>query len=196
MAAGGLETLGGRVRGGARFLRSFLRSPRQVGAVIPTSSRAVSTMLDMVALDEASCVVEMGAGTGPYTRGILRRLRPDARFLAFEIDAELARGLERDVRDPRLRVINDSAEHMERYLDGRRADVVVSAIPFTSLPAPVRDKLFEVARANLADDGTLLVLQYSPFMQGRLERSFAFVERRIAPMNVPPAFLFACRAAR
>jgi phospholipid N-methyltransferase len=185
-----------RLRERTRFLRSFVRSPRQVGAVLPTSRRAVRATLDLVALEDARCIVEMGAGTGPYTREIVKRLHRDARFIAFEIDPELAAGLERDYRDPRLQVANASAERMDSYLDGRRADVVVSAIPFTSLPSRERQNLLRAAQANLAEDGTLLVLQYSPFIQGQLEKIFASVDRRLAPLNVPPAFLFACRGPR
>jgi phospholipid N-methyltransferase len=150
----------------------------------------------MVAFEDARCIVEMGAGTGPYTREIVKRLHRDARLIAFEIDPVLAAGLERDYRDPRLLVANDSAEQMGSYLNGQRADVVVSAIPFTSLPPRERENLLRAAQANLAEHGTLLVLQYSPFIQGQLEKIFASVERRVAPLNVPPAFLFACRGAR
>lgn len=179
-----------------RFLRSFLTSPRQVGSVVPTSGSAVRAMLGLAPLERAGCVVEMGAGTGPHTRQILERLGPDARFLAFEIDPALAAGLEGDLPDRRLRVINDSAERVEQYLEGARADVIVSALPFTSLPAGTRQGLLAAASRALAPDGTMLVLQYSPFMQRDLERTFASVERRIAPLNLPPAFLFACRGPR
>jgi phospholipid N-methyltransferase len=179
-----------------RFLRSFLKHPRQVGAVLPTSGRAVRAMLDLVAIEDARCVVEMGAGTGPHTREILARLGPDARFLAFEIDPVLADGLQQELRDPRLQVINDSAENLETYLDGDRADVVVSAVPFTSVPEDVRDGLLKAARESLADRGTMVVLQYSPFMRRQLERAFGSVEWRFVLANVPPAFLYACRPAR
>ena len=179
-----------------RFLRSFLAHPRQVGAVLPTSGRAVRAMLDLAAVGDAKCVVEMGAGTGPHTREILARLGPDARFLAFEIDPVLAEGLQQELRDPRLRVINDSAEKLSDYLDGDRADIVVSAVPFTSVPEEVRHGLLRAARENLAERGTMLVLQYSPFMRRQLQRAFGSVEWRLVVANVPPAFLFACRPAR
>jgi phospholipid N-methyltransferase len=178
-----------------RFLRSFLRHPRQVGSIIPTSGQAVRAMLDLADLESARCVVEMGAGTGPHTREILARLGPDATFLAFEIDPVLAEGLERDLNDPRLQVINDTAENIESYLNGRRADVVVSAVPFTSLPEKVRHGLLNAGRDSLAADGTMLVLQYSPFMRSQLQQTFESVEWRLVPFNVPPAFLFACRSS-
>jgi phospholipid N-methyltransferase len=179
-----------------RFLRSFLEGPARVGAVLPTSRRTVRATLDMAPIADASCVVELGAGTGPYTREILARLGPDGRLLAFEVSPALAGSLRRELTDPRLEVIAESATSLERRLGGRRPEVIVSALPFTSLPAGLRAEILEVARRVLADDGVMLVLQYSPFMQRDLERIFGSVRRRISPLNVPPAVLFACRPAR
>jgi phospholipid N-methyltransferase len=176
-----------------RFLRSFLANPRRVGSILPTSRRTVRAMLDMVSVEEARCVVELGAGTGPLTREILPRLRPDARLLAFEIDASLARTLGAELQDPRLEVVPESATNAEAHLNGRRADVVLSVLPFTSLPAPARSQLLETSRRILADEGVMVVLQYSAFILSELRRTFASVERRLAPFNVPPAVLFACR---
>ena len=174
------------------FLRSFLAHPRQVGAILPTSRRAVRAMLDMADLPAARLVLELGAGTGSHTGEILARLGPEARLLAFEIDPALAGALAAKLRDPRLRVVTDSAEHVEAYLDGARADVVVSAIPFTSLPAPLPATILERARDALRPGGVMLVLQYSPLLQGELRRVFGSVRRRLSLLNVPPAFLFAC----
>jgi len=177
----------------ARFLRSFLKSPRQVGSILPTSQRAVRDMLDLAPIDAARLVVELGAGTGPHNREILRRLGPQGELLAFEVDPALADGLARELPDPRLRVIADSAERLEAHLAGRRADVIVSALPFTSLPRDVGRKILRAAHDAIGDDGIVLVLQYSPLVQRELERTFARVERRLSLLNVPPAVLFACR---
>ena len=179
-----------------RLLRSFLTSPKRVGAVAPTSRHTVRATLDMAPLPQASCVVELGAGTGPYTREILRRLPTEGRLVSFEIDPALAGALARDMTDPRLTVVAESALNLEAHLDGRRPDVIVSALPLTSLPAAVRAEILAVARRVLADDGVMLVLQYSPFMQRALELSFGSVERRLSPLNLPPAVLFACRSAK
>lgn len=179
-----------------RFLRSFFSGPGRVGAVLPTSRRTVRATLDMAPIAEARCVVELGAGTGPYTREILARLGPSGRLLAFEADPALARGLARDLADPRLEVIAESAASLDAHLAGQRPQVIVSALPFTSLPAAVRTEVLDVARRVLADDGAMLVLQYSPFMQRDLERTFGSVKRRFSVLNVPPAVLFACRPGR
>ncbi|MCA1729411.1 MAG: methyltransferase [Actinobacteria bacterium] len=173
------------------FLRSMISHPRQVGAVWPTSRWAVRDLLDMGDLPRARTVVEFGVGTGVYTGEILKRLHPDATFLAFEIDPDLASAAAR-LDDPRLRVINDSAEHVEDYLNGSKADYIVSSVPFTSLPADVRHSLLDAARSALAPDGRMLVLQYSTTVLPDLQRTFGKIQRRLSPLNIPPAFLFAC----
>ena len=178
----------------ALFLRSFLSHPRHVGAVLPTSRRAVGDLLDLARFDDARCVVEFGAGTGACTRQLVSRLPPGARLLAFALYGAMARALAGEIRDPRLRVVDDSAANVKAYLEGSPVDVLVSALPFTSLPAAVRRDLLATSRRVLGPGGVMLVLQYSPFIERELRRLFGYVERRISPMNVPPAFLYACRA--
>lgn len=174
----------------------MLTHPRQVGAIWPTSKHAVNDLLDLAEFSEAGIVVEFGTGTGVYTREILRRLRPDGRFLSFELDPDLAAAVSSRLDDPRLRIVNDSAEHAARYVaehtGGKKADILVSSVPFTSLPAGVRDGLMDAARDVLKPGGRMLVLQYSNAVLGDLKRFFGPVRRRISPINLPPAFLFAC----
>lgn len=174
------------------FMRSMLAQPRQVGAVWPTSRRAVRDLLDMGDLPAAGTVVEFGVGTGVYTQQILDRLGPYATFLAFEIDPKLASAVSQRLQDPRLRLINDSAENVEAYLEGEKADVVVSSLPFTTFPAPLRENIMRLSRHILAPGGVMLVLQYSPKVLPHLQSRFSIIRRRISPLNVPPAFLYAC----
>ena len=175
-----------------RFLRAFVANPRQVGAVLPTSRWAVRDMLDMGDVAAARLVVELGAGTGSQTSEVLARMGPDARLVAMEIDPQLAKLLEERFDDPRLQVVCDSAENLHDHLGGQKADVLVCALPFTSLEPALRRRILEELPRVLAPRGVALVIQYSPLIQKELRRLFPAVRRRITPWNVPPAFLFAC----
>lgn len=179
-----------------QFIRAFAANPRAVGAVLPTSRWAVRDMLDLADVAGARLVVEMGAGTGVQTGELLARLGPGARLISFEIDPRLATLLRERYADPRLQVLSESAEHVDAYLGGRRPDVVVSALPYTSLEADLRRRLLDLLPRIVAPTGTVLMIQYSPVMQPELRRRFGTVQRRISPRNVPPAFLFACRDPR
>ena len=175
-----------------RFLRAFAANPRQVGAILPTSRLAVRDMLDMGDVHGASLVVELGAGTGSQTGEILARMGPDARLVALEIDPRLAKLLAERFDDPRLQVVCDSAENLPDHLGEERADVLVCALPFTSLEPGLRRRILESMPGALGPGGVALVIQYSPLIQSELRRLFRSVQRRISLWNVPPAFLFAC----
>lgn len=176
-----------------RFLRAFAANPRQVGAILPTSRLAVRDMLDMGDVPGADLVVELGAGTGSQTGEILARMGPGARLVALEIDPSLVEILEERFDDPRLQVVCDSAENLRDHLGEERADVLVCALPFTSFEPALRRRILESLPGALGPDGAALIIQYSPLIQSELRRLFASVRRRISPLNVPPAFLFACR---
>src|SRR4051812_19958092 len=175
-----------------RFLLAFLAHPRQVGAVLPTSHAAVRDMLDMADIPGARLVVELGAGTGVQTGELLARLKPGTRLVAVEIDPRLAQLLEERYADPRLQVVRDSAEHLDTHLGGEKADIVVSALPYTSLEPGLRRRILDALPRALVPGGVALVIQYSPVMERELRRRFTTVRRRISMWNVPPAFLFAC----
>jgi phospholipid N-methyltransferase len=152
----------------------------------------VRDMLDLGDVPGAHLVVELGAGTGVQTGEILARMGPDARLIALEIDPRLAKLLEQRFDDPRLQVVCDSAENLQEHLAGERADVLVCALPFTSLEPGLRRRILGSMPRALTPRGVALVIQYSPLIQSELRRLFPSVRRRISPLNVPPAFLFAC----
>ena len=176
-----------------RFFAAFVAHPRQMGAVLPTSRTAVRDMLDLADVPAADLVVELGAGTGVQTGEILARLRPGARLVAVEIDPKLSALLaKRYAGDDRLQVVTDSAENVAAYLGGQRADVLVSAIPFTSLDGKLRQRILDALPELLTPQGVLVLIQYTPLLLGELRSRFRAVRWRITPWNVPPAFLFAC----
>ncbi|MGY1745917.1 class I SAM-dependent methyltransferase [Blastococcus sp. SYSU D00695] len=179
-----------------KFLRAFLANPRQVGAVLPTSRWAVRDMLDLAEVPDAKLVVELGGGTGSQTGELLARMGPDAELISVEIDPNLAELLAGRYPDPRLHVVCDSAENLDEHLDGRQADVVVSALPYTSFASALRRRILDVLPQIVAPDGDVLIIQYSPLILSELRRRFADVRLRMSPWNVPPAVLFRCRGPR
>src|SRR3984893_9436809 len=98
-----------------QFLRAYLRNPRTVGSVTP-STRFLARALTEHISPSVSCVAELGPGTGPVTRAILERAGPATRVVAFETDPLLCAWLRRTVIDPRLRVLNAPAEELIAYL--------------------------------------------------------------------------------
>jgi phospholipid N-methyltransferase len=179
------------------FAHSFLRHPRMLGSVVPSSRFLVQHLLDEIRFDRARVIVEYGPGVGPITTALLARMRPDARLVAFETNAKLAAFLRDTIHDPRLEVVEESAEHASQVLAQLglpRADHVISGIPFSTMPADVRRGVVRATRAVLRPGGTFLVYQFSRAVLPDLRETFDEVEQDFEPLNLPPAQLFYCRA--
>src|SRR3712207_9218394 len=112
-------------------------------------------------------------------------------FRSLEIDPDLAQLLEERYDDPRLQVVCDSAENLDVHLGGKRADVLVSALPYTSFEAGLRRRGLGPLAAAPAPGGVLLGVQYSPLLLRALRRPFPSVRPEINPWDLPPGVPFA-----
>lgn len=179
----------------ALFAWNFLRHPRKVGWLLPSSRFLVNEVLKEVNWDRAKVIVEYGPGVGSFTTRVLERMRPDARLIAFEINADFVGYLRRTIRDPRLVLVEESATEVEQVLvrfGYERADYVISGIPFRTLSHPLRDTIVRTTHRVLRSDGGFLVYQFSDAVRPYLERVFRQVSRDIELLNILPARLFFC----
>src|SRR6478609_11910028 len=71
---------------GLLFGRTFLRHPRMLGSVVPSSRFLISRVLRQVDWPGTRVVVEAGPGVGTLTTPILGRLGGDGMLLAFEMN--------------------------------------------------------------------------------------------------------------
>jgi phosphatidylethanolamine/phosphatidyl-N-methylethanolamine N-methyltransferase len=171
------------------FFRGFLKSPKEVGSVIPSSRFLEKRIVRSAHLDEARLVVELGPGTGGTTRALLRRLRPDAKLLAIEINPRFATLLRRDIQDERLIVHEGSADQIPEALGkyGLEApDVILSGIPFSTMPRTIGLQILASVKDSLAPGGRFVAYQFRDVVKvlGREVFGRAHVEREV--LNVPP----------
>ena len=180
------------------FARNFLKHPMMLGSVVPSSRFLINEVLGRIDWSRARVIVEYGPGVGNFTAEILRRMPADARLIAIEMNRDFVEYLERELADPRLRVVSGSAADVQRLLseDGHeRADYIISGIPFSTMPAEVRESVLRASRDALAPGGAFLVYQFSTRVRRDLQRIFGSVERRFEPFNILPAQLFVCERA-
>jgi phospholipid N-methyltransferase len=97
------------------FLES-VKNLQTVGTLAFSSKHLVKKMVEPIRFAEARCIIELGTGNGCITRALLRRMKPDTQLLSFEINDNFHRMTAAQLHDPRLRLINDSAENMLPYI--------------------------------------------------------------------------------
>jgi phospholipid N-methyltransferase len=172
------------------FFRSFLRSPRNVGSVIPSSAWLARRMVDPIDFAAARTVVELGAGSGVFTERVLEAKSPDARVLVFERDALMRQLLAE--KHPDLELFPDAFELREVVAEDGRVDAVICSLPFANFPRAARARLAEDIYAALRPGGRLIAVQYSLQMRKALRSMFEDVSISFVPLNVPPSFVYTC----
>ncbi len=180
------------------FARNFFRHPRMLGSIVPSSRFLIKQLLAPIDWARARVIVEYGPGVGGITTEVLRRMRPDGILIAIETNPEFVSFLRSSTKDERLHVVEASAESVDEILrqHGReKASYIISGIPFSTIPAPVRERILRKTCEVLEPDGSFLVYQFSTRVLQDLRRIFRYVGRKFEPLNVLPAHLFFCRPA-
>jgi phospholipid N-methyltransferase len=178
------------------FGRNFIKHPKMLGSLIPSSRFLVNHLLAEVDWGRARVLLEYGPGVGTFTTEILRRMRPDAVLIALETNADFVRFLRGRLHDDRLHVIHGSAAEADTalaHLELSHADYVISGIPYTTMPPELRNIILHKTHSVLDQNGAFLVYQFTRAVLPYLQRVFGFVYQDFEPLNVMPARLFYCR---
>lgn len=164
------------------FLRNLRGSFTSIGALLPTSRYAARAMASEFARRHgARTVLEAGPGTGAITAAIVEQMRPGDRLVLCELNDEFVAYLRQRIdNDPAFRrvrgqitLIHGDVTQLDR---AQHFDAIVSAIPFTNLPAEVVEGILETYREILKPGGTLTYIEYAFFRA--LKRRFASAEQR------------------
>ncbi|HVR80956.1 MAG TPA: methyltransferase domain-containing protein [Luteimonas sp.] len=176
------------------FFRRWVRNPRRVAAVAPSSRRLAARMVDEVPAGTTR-VIELGPGTGVMTEALLARgLAPEG-LLAVELDPALHDTLR--ARFPALHLVRGDARHLDELATGfagpGEVDAVISSLGLLGMDEADRGAILSVAFALLRPDGRFIQFTYgvkSPVSRAQLHalglrmRRGAFILRNLPPATV------------
>lgn len=177
-----------------RFFGQWLANPRQTAAITPSSPDLVAAV--MAELPEgAKRVIELGAGTGVFTRALLQHgLRADD-LLVLELNPVMHGNLQQQFQDAHV-VLGNAIHvvelgHSAGYLQSGLADAVVSGLGLLAMDRATQSVILQAAFECLRPGGVFIQFTYGPLSPvpeqilsglGMAARRGTFVLR-----NVPPA---------
>lgn len=177
------------------FFQAFLKAPRVVASVTPSSGFLERRVMRAASIPGAKVVIELGPGTGGLTESMLGTMAPDALLLAVERTAEFVDNLQR-IDDRRFEVVHACASTIVEELEARGlegADAIVSGIPFSTMPADVAMRVAAAIEKALVPGGRFVAYQFTDRVVRYLEPHLGKPTVALEPLNVPPMRVFGWR---
>lgn len=178
------------------FLYEYIREPRAIGAIFPSSKYVANKMIDQIDFANAKYIVEYGPGTGVFTDKLLKNRDEQTVLLLIENNQKFYQILrEKYCSEENIYIINGSAENTDKHLSSYQipyVNYVVSGLPFASLPKQVSSMILQKTRNALVEDGKFITFQYSRYKKQFIKQFFERIDVRWELRNMPPAYIFCC----
>lgn len=198
----------------ALFTRRFLENPTQVGSLLP-SSYALTIEMTRYCMPQAAGekrrILEIGAGTGAFTRKIIELMGPEDTFDIVELDPAFASALKEEFQH----IPNVSVYEIDiiDFFPSESYDVIISGLPLNAFDPVVVDRILrkyvELAKENgifSYFDYPLIAKFKESCLMGNKKRNFSRVLRmkqafadayqiqaKAVPANLPPARVTHCQ---
>jgi phospholipid N-methyltransferase len=177
------------------FARNFFKHPKMLGSFIPSSPFLIKHLISQIDFSQAKVIVEYGPGVGTISQELLERMSPDARLVLIEMNRDFVIFLKQELADPRVHVVQGSAENVRSVLKSLgldSADYIVSGIPYSTMPDGMRRKILSESKKALSRNGQFLVYQFTRTVLPHLQVVFRSIRQDFELLNILPARLFYC----
>lgn len=141
------------------FVGAFMSNPSGIGAIAPSSEELAEIMVESID-PKNSVVIELGAGTGPFTEKLVTKVAKDNLFV-IENNKTFYEHLAKRFPEQNILCIDacELDQHIPKHLHGK-VNVIVSGLPFRSLPSDVSSKILSSLKKVCAPNCKIIQFTY------------------------------------
>ena len=173
----------------SKFLRAWVESPLTTGAVTPSGPILAQRMAEFVPVQSNNPVLELGSGTGPVTKAILKAGITKDRLTCLEYNTDFCAHLSKKFEG--LNVVQGDAYNMHPSLGHIAPNslcAVVSSLPLVSRPMEFRLKCIRDAFTFMRPGAPFIQFSYSLASPITLKsKMFSWSKTGWIVKNIPPA---------
>ncbi len=202
------------------FLKELPKKYEEIGGLIPSSPALGRAMVRPIreSRKKSLNILEVGPGTGPFTRQILKLMGHKDRLTICEINPRFVKQLQTELpknkhfllHQERVELFEGPVQGLAKQIAEPCFDVVVSSLPFSNFPPDMVDEILQCLKAMLVPDGVITFCEYVgvrklagllPDRRARVKgvdavikkwctnvRTAGRVKKEIALLNFPPAY--------
>lgn len=199
------------------FIRQFIKDFFHTGAILPSSRSLGRAGAAYLAQKRGPTqVLEVGAGTGPFTQEIVPLLTAGDTLDVVEINADLMDYLKnRFKQDPQFHyeagvTVNFITDDVRRLDPAKTYDYIIFSLPLTNFPSTMVEEILGLMLTHLKPGGIFSYVHYiffsrlkylvsGPAGKANMRRNQAIIkrfateyqiERRAVLWNVPPSWVY------
>jgi len=177
----------------ALFLKNAMLKPKQISYVFPSSRALIHSIAERSGLDKAKRIIELGPGTGGTSQGFLKEMQADAQLCAVEINKDFVKYLKKTIQDKRFKVKHEGAQNLAnilKKLNWDSADVIISGIPFSTLPKGMGKGIMHSIYNSLKPDGLFVAYQFRDRVSTLATPIFGHTKSHLELKNFPPMRIY------
>lgn len=177
------------------FLKEFFKAKRMVGAIVPSSRFLAKKMLKSIDFQKAKVIIELGPGTGVFTKEIIAQLNKETQLIVIELNDAFYDALNNRYHESNLHIKHGSAADINIILEQLKlpkADFIISSLPLSNFSVALREEVLEKIKLNLKSEGKYIQFQYTRQLKKLYSIYFKKVAIGYTLLNIPPAFVYTC----
>lgn len=175
------------------FLRAWVTDPGAVGALAPSGGSLAKLMASEIT-SASRPIIELGPGTGVFTRALLDRGLRQEDLTLIEYQSEFVRLLKRRFPKARVLSMDAAALHLNKLFQNASVGAVVSGLPLLNMSPRKSIAILAGSFSYLRPGGAFYQFTYGPRCPvpgsclDRLELHATCVGRTL--LNIPPAGVY------
>ncbi len=176
----------------------FFKDLKQVGAIAPSSKFLAKDLVSQFRkkISDSNCpslnILEIGAGTGPLTKQIIKHLRPQDRLDVVEIHKKFFQIVKTKYRQSNIQAYHNDILNFE---SDHQYDFIFSSLPYENMPEDICRKIWEKKLKLCAPEAYISYFKYIKFRNFKSDFEEKVVEKyshekKFVLLNLPPAKVY------
>jgi len=176
----------------------FFKDLKQVGAIAPSSKFLAKDLVTQFKkrLSDDDCspqrILEIGAGTGPLTKQIIKHLRPKDQLDIVEIHKKFYQIVKAKYRQPNVQVHHSD---ILKFEPNCKYDFIFSSLPYENMPEDISRQIWEKKLSFCSNNAYISYFKYLKFRDFKSDFEEKVVEKygqdkKFVFLNLPPAKVY------
>ncbi len=147
-------------------------------------------MISKIDFNQVDTIIELGPGTGCFTKEIIKKAKPETKIILIEIEEGYVKSLNEKFKN-KVIIEHTGAQNLEQVMvkhNIKKTDLIISGLPF--LPDEHKEKMYMVIREQCEKGAKFRFFTYMPPVMKKVYKDFDLNKVAFEIRNIPPLWVY------